>query len=282
MLTPGCVYKFEIIKKTDIAYMAKNFFDEEIYFLHFNESEHIDFKPGVEAELYLFIDAKKRPALTAKKPIIQNGQMGFLKVVDQVDELGVFLDNGVAKHLLLSKDTLGEDRSIWPQVGDWVHVKQFFEKRLVAKIVFPIKISEDTFQELEIVKAYIINISKDGINLLTPNLVKLFVHKSCIVEKVRLGQEMSVVIRRRNFDGYNCTLKDLNKIDIFNLKVQEILAYIKKQPTMSIKNKLSAEVVEKEFKVSNRRFKEILHYMLEQKLIKIEKGIVKLIGENHG
>lgn len=282
MLTPGCVYKFEIIKKTDIAYMAKNFFDEEIYFLHFNESEHIDFKPGDEAELYLFLDSKKRPALTAKKPIIQNGQMGFLKVVDRVDDLGVFLDNGVAKHLLLSKDTLGEDRSIWPQVGDWVHVKQFFEKRLVAKIVFPIKISEDTFQELEIVKAYIINISKDGINLLTPNLVKLFVHKSCIVEKVRLGQEISVVIRRRNFDGYNCTLKDLNKIDIFNLKVQEILAYIKKQPAMSIKNKLSAEVVEKEFKVSNRRFKEILHYMLEQKLIKIEKGIVKLIGENHG
>ena len=282
MLTPGQVYKFEIIKKTDIAYMAKNFFDEEIYFLHFNESEHTDFKPGDEAELYLFIDSKKRPALTVKKPIIQNGEMGFLKVFGRVDDLGVFLDNGVAKHLLLSKDSLGEDREIWPQVGDYVHVKQFFEKRLVAKIVFPIKISEDKFSEMEIVNAHVINIGKDGINLLTPNLVKLFVHKSCIIDKVRLGQEMSVVIRRRNFDGYNCTLKELNKIDIFNLKAKEILAYIQKQPTQTIKNKLTAELVENEFKVSNRRFKEILHYMLEKNLIKIEKGIVKLTGERHG
>ena len=66
------------------------------------------------------------------------------------------------------------------------------------------------------------------------------------------------------------------------MKAKEILAYIQKQPTQTIKNKLTAELVENEFKVSNRRFKEILHYMLEKNLIKIEKGIVKLTGEHHG
>ena len=47
--------------------------------------------------------------------------------------LGVFLDLGISKDVLLSKDDLPVDESLWPQVDDQVYVDLRVKARLTAR-----------------------------------------------------------------------------------------------------------------------------------------------------
>ena len=57
-----------------------------------------------------------------KIPFISVERPAFLEVKDVVSSLGVFLDMGISKDVLLSKDDLPFDYDLWPMVGDMIYV----------------------------------------------------------------------------------------------------------------------------------------------------------------
>ena len=76
---------------------------------------------------FLYFDAKGRLAATLHEPYVTAGNPGVLKVVAVKPGLGVFLDLGISKDVLLSKDDLPVDESLWPQVDD-----QYMDLRVKA------------------------------------------------------------------------------------------------------------------------------------------------------
>ena len=80
--------------------------DGEEVFLHFNESLKKDLSVNDEVDAFLYFDQKGRVAATLLTPLITLDQPAILEVVSINAHLGVFLDMGIHKDLLLSKDDL--------------------------------------------------------------------------------------------------------------------------------------------------------------------------------
>src|SRR5690606_13402048 len=134
--TIGKINVLKVDRKTDIAYILKNEKGEEI-FLHVNESGKRELTRGSLVEAFLYFDAKGREAATLSTPYVQVGEPGTLKVVSKNPNLGVFLDLGISKDVLLSKDDLPQDEALWPEPGDEVYVDLKVKTRMTARLIPP-------------------------------------------------------------------------------------------------------------------------------------------------
>lgn len=85
--------------------------------LPFSEQTKIISK-GMNIDVHFYEDKGGRLACTMRKPILKDGETGILKVADSTD-IGVFLDNGLPKQLLLpfreqiSHPKQGDDVLVW-------------------------------------------------------------------------------------------------------------------------------------------------------------------------
>jgi hypothetical protein len=61
-----------------------------------------DWKPGIEADLFLYRDSEDRPTATRRRPAAEVGQAALLEVVD-VSPIGAFARWGLLKDLLIPK-----------------------------------------------------------------------------------------------------------------------------------------------------------------------------------
>ena len=127
-IEPGKTYNFIVDRETEISYILK-YKDEEL-FLHKKEAFNIT--TGMHINAFVYVDSYKRNAATMMKPLISLGTDSWLEVKSVVRELGVFLDMGINKHLILSKEYLPEDFYLWPKINDFLYVTLKSNKRLYA------------------------------------------------------------------------------------------------------------------------------------------------------
>ena len=78
---------------------------------------------GAEVNVYFYEDKGGRLAATMRAPILRNGELGILTVA-AVTKIGVFLDNGVPKQVLLPF----KEQILTPEVGDEVLVYVYADK----------------------------------------------------------------------------------------------------------------------------------------------------------
>src|SRR5690606_5296888 len=113
----------------------------------------------------------------------------------------------ISKDILLSKDDLPIDYNEWPKVGDTLLcVLREKGERLIAKMLNKNEILDLNLHfELPInekVVGYVYRITEDGINIVTKTFNIVFVYKSNMRKKYRLGEEVYVKITRKNMDDY--------------------------------------------------------------------------------
>jgi predicted RNA-binding protein (virulence factor B family) len=117
-----------VVRESDIAWILTDG-DREI-FLHKKEAGR-SYEPGEKIRVFLYVDAQGRPAATTAKPLVTTTTAAFLEVVSINHDFGVFLANGIAKDLLLSKDDLPLAATGWPVVGDRLFVTLRVRKDLL-------------------------------------------------------------------------------------------------------------------------------------------------------
>lgn len=120
----GLINEYKVLKETDIGYTL--LLDDLEYFLHKNETNFRDLKDGEVVKAFLYLDKKGRPALTLAIPKITIEKEGFATVVTSIKDLGVFVNIGISKDMLLSKDELPEDYKLWPVIGDKILGKAYY------------------------------------------------------------------------------------------------------------------------------------------------------------
>src|SRR5690606_38735257 len=84
-------------------------------------------------DAFLYFDAKGRLAATLAKPFVEIDRPGVLRVVSVNPGLGVFMDLGISKDVLLSKDFLPANPSEWPAVGDELMIELILKTKLFAR-----------------------------------------------------------------------------------------------------------------------------------------------------
>ena len=279
MLKPGEKQKLKVLRKTDIGYMLVTKGQEEV-FLHNNETNFLKIREGSSVDAFLFYDNKGRLAATLYDPIITKDKSGWLKVTGINKKIGVFLDNGINKDILFSKDDLPSNQSLWPYVGDKLYVKLVVNKNFLAKP------SQDRNNELEnletgsSVLTRVINLGDKGLTLLTENLTQIFVDSIQLRKPYRLGEEVEVMINFEHDQYYSGQLllkKEEQRLDDADL----ILNHLKQVKKMNLTSNSSPEDIKEVFNMSKKAFKRALGALYKQRIIDFKDDMTVLVGEEN-
>lgn len=273
----GEVNRLRVNRKTDIGYMLES--DDDQVFLHFNESAYKELKPNDVVDAFLYFDQKGRLAATLKTPLITATRPGFLKVTAIHHDLGVFLDMGIAKELLLSKDDLTLDLDLWPQVGDILYVSLKMKGKFVAKITSKEEFKLKPEHELKLkdtVLAYVQKIGREGINLLTPEGHFIFVHHTMIKRQIRYGMAVEVKVTYQSEKGYSGSLVAQKEVAIYD-DANTILTYVIRNNGMYLTADSTPDEIEKVFKMSKKAFKRAIGHLYKERKIDFVNGKTILV-----
>jgi len=263
----GEINSLTVNRKTDIGYMLES--DTEQVFLHFNESNHEELKKGDIVSAFLYYDQKARLAATLKMPHITISKPGFLRVSAVHEELGVFLDMGISKELLLSFEDLPYDHDLWPKVDDILYVIIKIKSRFVAKIASKEEVKIIPLNELKLmdtIEARVQKIGKEGINLLTEEGHFIFVHHSNLKEKYRLGQLLNCKVTFKSEKGYTGFL-GLQKEKLIYDDANIILSHLIRHGDLNLTSDSSPEEIKETFDMSKKAFKRALGTLYKDRKI---------------
>lgn len=279
MLKPGEKQKLKVLRKTDIGYMLVTKNQEEV-FLHNNETNYQKLHDGMTVNAFLFYDNKKRLAATLYEPIISKDESNWLEVVGVNHDLGVFLNNGINKDLLLSKDNLPNLTSQWPKNGDKVYVSLVVKNRLTAEFNKNYNLELEPFEPGQKTLARVVNIGPTGLTLVTDGLTQIFVDYLHLRKEYRIGQEVSVTINFKHEEFYSGQLI-LKKEDQRLNDAEEILNYLKRRKEMNLTSNSSPEEIRQLFNMSKNAFKRALGALYKDRLIDFVDDKTILVGENN-
>ena len=82
------------------------------------EESETPLKIGDFVDGFVFIDQTKSMTVTLKKPLIDTYRAALVEVVEVKEGLGVFVNIGLSKDMLVSKDDLPFMKKEWPEKGD--------------------------------------------------------------------------------------------------------------------------------------------------------------------
>ncbi|PAT01651.1 hypothetical protein CI105_05245 [Candidatus Izimaplasma bacterium ZiA1] len=282
-LLMGEINTLNVLRETDIAYVLGD--ENTEVFLHKREATK-ELEAGESIDVFLYFDSERRVTATMQKPTVTKDIPAFLNVVDKNFHLGVFLDMGLNKDLLLSRDDLPPLKSEWPEKDDKLFVKiKVSKNQLSAKIVARYDIEqyltpEKELEEGETVEVYNVFHADEGNVFFTLEGHYIFVYHKLMRNKYRLGEKTEVkIIKNKGDFRYNGTLI-MQKELMIDEDAKRVLEYInKKGGVMDITDKSSAVEIQAVFNMSKSAFKRAVGNLYKQKIVSLAPGEVKLIKD---
>ena len=273
-MNAGRIYELKVLRKTDLGYMLGS--EEDDVLLHFKESDK-EYKTGDIAKVFIYYDKKGRPCATCNTPFVTVDNPGFVNVVEVISNLGVFVNNNTGKDLLISKDNLPYDKKIWPVVDDKLLVElKVKSDTILAKPLNRYEIddlrSEAKYELGSYVEAYIYRIGDAGINMVTMDMVNVFVHKSMYRDNYRIGQMAVVKIIHEASSGYNGSLIE-QKEKVIDSDKEILLRYLDANGgKMKLDAKSSSEEIEGKLHLSRKAFKRALGGLYKDRIVDFKDG----------
>lgn len=276
----GQMNELEVLRETDISYVLSDG-NEEI-FLHKREADGI-LKEQDRIDVFLYYDNQRRVTATMAKPKVDAYTPAFCTVVEVKHRLGVFLDIGIQKDLLLSRDDLPFQKGEWPQVGSELFIKVKVSKnQLSAKIINRYDLHNyltptKEFEKNDEVEAVVLFFAEEGIVLGTKEGHLIFVYNRHIREQHHLGEHLTVTITnvKVNFQ-YNGTLIKQKEF-MMDEDGARIIKYLKEHKgMMDITDKSNPEVILNTFSMSKKAFKRAIGKLYKEKVITIHSDSIEL------
>ena len=236
---------------------------------------------GQELEVFLYRNKKDQLLATRSIPESRIDAYGWAEVMEVVPGLGVFVDIGIPKEVLVSIDDLPLLKNVWPREGDWLFVSLKTDKqgRLLAKPVT----EEDVRQDLvkapasalkQLVTGRIYRAARAGSFLLTEEGYRGFIHPTERKTEPRLGETVTGRVIDVKADGtINVSLLPLKQAGIEE-DAAAILEYLERhEGKMPFHDKSDPEKIRETFQISKAAFKRALgKLMKEKKVVQDESG----------
>ena len=267
----GHIDRYKVGRETKLGYILLK--DGVEYFLHHNECNGKILYKDDYVDAFLYVDKQGRVAATLFPPLVESGQINFLEVKG-VTETGVFCDIGVSKDILLSRDDLPHDFSMWPKVGerivgelrvknDRLVIKMATKSAILAKVVD----EKIKYKEGDSASGVIYRISDEGISLATSDFQVIFIYKTNYRGTHHLGEELTVKIIDVKEEYYNGSIIKNKEFQIQDDE-EIILQYLEKNNGVSlITEKSDPDLIKKVLNMSKKAFKNALGGLLKKKKI---------------
>ncbi|MDQ0483022.1 CvfB family protein [Guptibacillus hwajinpoensis] len=277
-LLAGEITQLRVARMQEYGYFLTNGYEDVM--LHKKEAKN-KYEENDEVEVFLYHDHQGRLSATETMPTVTLDSFSILKVVEVKRSLGVFVDIGIQKDMLLSKDDLPYDWALWPAIGDELYcgLKLDKKQRLFADLS---KFEE--IQELSIVspaeskntevEGLVFRFLEDGVSIITSEGYLAYLHKDEMKEQVRLGQRLTMRITFVREDGrVNVSTRPLVK----EARIEDsdrLLTYMKERDNqMPFTDKSDPEAIKKEFNISKAAFKRAMGKLLKEKQVEQKDGM---------
>ena len=276
MLEYGNINKLEVIKITDIAYTLSDGVNE--VFLHFNQSLR-ELSIGEKVDAFLYYDQKKRLCATLEKPIITSTKYDFVEVVG-INNAGVFVNIGIAKDILVSKDYLPKFEKQWPRIGDKIPcIIKVKTNQLVAKILEPIDLISNKLEINQQYSGIVTQVLHNGINICTSDYQMVNINKNLLRKQYHVGDNITFKVTAQKENIYNGTTIEQKE----KARLQDsdyILDYLRKMGGMiPLGNQSTPEDIYRVLNMSKSAFKRSVGHLYKLKLIVIEDDRIILNEE---
>jgi len=283
-LLPGEMATLQVKSEVPYGYFLTNGYEDVL--LHESEIKS-KVKVGDQVEVFLHHDSEDRLCATMKTPKITTETYDWVEVVHAVPNLGVFLDIGLSKDLLLSVDDLPAIPSLWPEKGDQLYCSLKVDKRgrLLAKLAtediimgMAVEAPKSSFNQN--IRGRVYRLLKVGSFILSDVGYRGFIHESERKREPRLGEIVEGRIIGVKEDGsVNVSLlprkheaidEDADRIYQFMLSRNGAMPYSDKSDPYDIQTR---------FNMSKAAFKRALGRLMKEKKIYQEDGWTYIVKE---
>ncbi|MFE0505471.1 CvfB family protein [Peribacillus butanolivorans] len=276
----GLAVELEVERKADFGWFLTD--GSEDVLLHHNEmNEETELEIGDEVTVFIYHDKQARLTATMKIPEIQIDQYGWAEVVNVKKKLGVFVNIGLSKDILVSLDDLPNIDHLWPEVGDrlYVSLKTDRNERLFGKLA-----TEDVIQEIAVksplkgvrnttVKGNVYRLLMVGSFFVSQEGYRCFIHESERKQEPRLGELVEGRVIDSKEDGtLNVSLFPF-KQDLMEEDADVIFTYLlNRGGAMPYGDKTPPDDIQFHFGLSKGAFKRALGKLMKEEKIYQEDG----------
>ncbi|MFP5110897.1 CvfB family protein [Bacillaceae bacterium C204] len=257
-----------VARKASFGYFLTD--GNEDVLLHFNQA-HQEFEENDEVEVFLYVDSEGRISASTNIPEIAIGRYAWVKVTDSNPRIGVFINIGLPKDILLGIDDLPVHKSVWPKPGDLVYITL----KLSSNYLLYAKLASDPVIESISVKATRANFNKNvqghiyrtakvGSWIYTIEGFKGFIHESQRQQEPRIGEKVEGRIIDVKEDGTINVSLLARKEETQDLDAERIYEYMmSRNGAMPYNDKSMPEDIKDRFNLSKGAFKRALGKLLK-------------------
>lgn len=242
--------------------------------------ERLEIGEAIEGMIYE--DKDKQAILQVNLPDIRPGYYGWGQVVAVRTDLGVFVDVGlINKEVVVSLDDLPDSKDHWPRKGDRVYLTYTIDRKnrfwgqlasqedlmAITKSAPPRLMNQD-------VVATITHLKIEGVQLITQEGFRAFIHESEWILAPRLGQEVAARVIKVQPDGsLNLSMKP-RAHEAIEDDATMILRLLTKSPQgfLPLHDKSDPEAIKMQLGISKAQFKRAVGSLLKNRQIRQVKG----------
>ncbi|MEH7110190.1 CvfB family protein [Bacillus sp. JJ1764] len=238
--------------------------------LHKNEADR-ELQEGEEVEVFLYNDSEGRTTASTHIPEVGVGKYAWVKVTDVNTKIGVFLDIGLPKDILLGIDDLPLHKSVWPKPGDLLYVtlkaaKNFllYAKPATDPVIQSMTVKATRKDFNKNVQGHIYRTAKVGSWIYTIEGYKGFIHESQRNQEPRLGEKVEGRVIDVKEDGTVNVSLLARKQEAQDLDAERVYEYLmSRNGAMPYTDKSHPEDIQERFNLSKGAFKRAIGKLMK-------------------
>lgn len=233
-------------------------------------------QPGDSVQVFVYHDSEDRLVATTRKPLLQCGEVGLLKVVS-VTRVGTFLDWGLPKDLLLP---FAEQRGT-PEEGRQLLVKVIHnhDGRLVASANLDRHLDDtsDAYQQGDEVRLVVSHQTEIGYKVVVDGRYWGLLPAADVREPLRRGQRVTGYIQRLRPDQRLSVSLHAPGAAKSDELAERIVAQLEAHDGfLPLSDKSAPDDIFRHFRVSKSAFKQSIGKLYKARRIVIEKDGIRL------
>ncbi|WP_144553590.1 S1 RNA-binding domain-containing protein [Bacillus sp. X1(2014)] len=258
-----------VARKASFGYFLTD--GNEDVLLHFNQA-HQEFEENDQVEVFLYVDSEGRISASTNIPDVAIGHYAWVKVTDSNPRIGVFLNIGLPKDILLGIDDLPVHKSVWPQPGDLVYITLklsnnylLYAKLATDPVIESISVKATRANFNKNVQGHIYRTAKVGSWIYTIEGFKGFIHESQRQQEPRIGEKVEGRIIDVKEDGTINVSLLARKEETQDIDAERIYEYLmSRNGAMPYNDKSMPEDIKDRFNLSKGAFKRALGKLMKE------------------
>ncbi|MFC4023943.1 S1 RNA-binding domain-containing protein [Oceanobacillus longus] len=273
----GTIQPMTVSRTIDTGYVLTK--DGHDALVHHNDTES-ELEVNQQVDAFLYNDKKGNLIATTILPNVWMDVYDWAEVVEVMPHLGVFVNIGIAKEMLVSKDDLPFFEKVWPKPGDKLFVtlgKDQKGRLLALPATEGIVAREVEFAPEELMKQTVSGTvyltDKEGSAIITTDYHRGFIHRTERKTEPRLGEFVQGrVIDVKDDGSINVSLRPL-KQDSMESDADVILKHLEaSNGVIPFSDKSDPEDILGTFQISKAAFKRALGRLFKEGKIEQREG----------